>query len=74
MVKNKVRAFFVESSVPRKNLEKLKEVAALLDPKFVLSSGGELFSDALGPKNSPAGTYEGMVKHNIDTILKALVP
>jgi len=74
MVKNKVRAFFVESSVPRKNLEKLKEVAALLDPSFVLSSGGELFSDALGPKNSPAGTYEGMVKHNIDTILKALVP
>ncbi|MBJ7303952.1 MAG: zinc ABC transporter substrate-binding protein [Gemmataceae bacterium] len=74
MVKNKVRAFFVESSVPRKNLEKLKEVAALLDPNFVLSSGGELFSDALGPKNSPAGTYEGMVKHNIETIVKALVP
>lgn len=74
MVKNKVRAFFVESSVPRKNLEKLKEVAALLDPKFMLSTGGELFSDALGPKNSPAGTYEGMVKHNIETIVKALVP
>lgn len=74
MVKNKVRAFFVESSVPRKNLEKLKEVAALLDPKFMLSTGGELYSDALGPKNSPAGTYEGMVKHNIETIVKALVP
>lgn len=74
MVKNKVRAFFVESSVPRKNLEKLKEVAALLDPKFILSTGGELYSDALGPKNSPAGTYEGMVKHNIETIVKALVP
>ena len=74
MVKNKVRAFFVESSVPRKNLEKLKEVAASLDPNFVLSSGGELYSDALGPNNSPAGTYEGMVKHNIETIVKALVP
>jgi len=74
MVKNKVRAFFVESSVPRKNLEKLKEVAALLDPKFILSTGGELYSDALGPKNSPAGTYEGMVKHNIETIVKALAP
>lgn len=74
MVKNKVRAFFVESSVPRKNLEKLKEVAALLDPNFILSSGGELYSDALGSKNSPAGTYEGMVKHNIETIVKALVP
>ena len=74
MVKNKVKAFFVESSVPRKNLEKLKEVAALLDPNFMLSSGGELYSDALGPKSSPAGTYEGMVKHNIETIVKALVP
>lgn len=74
MVKNKVRAFFVESSVPRKNLEKLKEVASLLDPKFIISSGGELYSDALGPKNSSAGTYEGMVKHNIETIVKALVP
>ena len=74
MVKNKVRAFFVESSVPRKNLEKLKEVAALLDPNFMLSSGGELYSDALGSKNSTAGTYEGMVKHNIETIVKALVP
>jgi len=74
MVKNKVRAFFVESSVPRKNLEKLKEVAALLDPNFMLSSGGELYSDALGSKNSAAGTYEGMVKHNIETIVKALVP
>ena len=74
MVKNKVRAFFVESSVPRKNLEKLKEVAALLDPNFILSSGGELYSDALGSKNSAAGTYEGMVKHNIETIVKALVP
>jgi len=74
MVKNKVRAFFVESSVPRKNLEKLKEVAALLDPNFILTSGGELYSDALGSKNSAAGTYEGMVKHNIETIVKALVP
>ena len=74
MVKNKVRAFFVESSVPRKNLEKLKEVAALLDPNFILTSGGELYSDALGSKNSTAGTYEGMVKHNIETIVKALVP
>lgn len=64
----------MESSVPRKNLEKLKEVAASLDPNFMLSSGGELYSDALGSKNSAAGTYEGMVKHNIETIVKALVP
>jgi manganese/zinc/iron transport system substrate-binding protein len=40
----------------------------------MLSSGGELYSDALGSKNSAAGTYEGMVKHNIETIVKALVP
>lgn len=74
MVKNKIKAFFVESSVPRKNLEKLREVATLIDPNFVISTGGELFSDALGPANANSGTYEGMVRHNIDTITKALAP
>ncbi len=74
MVKNKVRAYFVESSVPPKNLEKLKEVASQLDPNFIILSGGELFSDALGDPKSTAGTFEGMVKHNIDTIVKALIP
>ncbi|MGQ9550046.1 MAG: manganese transporter, partial [Roseiflexus sp.] len=33
---------------------------------------GELFSDALGDPATPQGTYIGMVRHNIDTIVSAL--
>jgi len=31
-----------------------------------------LYSDALGPPGSPGETYLGMVRHNIDVIVKAL--
>lgn len=34
--------------------------------------GGELFSDAMGEEGTPEGTYIGMVRHNVDTIVKAL--
>jgi manganese/zinc/iron transport system substrate-binding protein len=34
--------------------------------------GGELFSDALGQADSPAGTYIGMVRHNVGVIVQAL--
>ena len=35
--------------------------------------GGELFSDAMGSPGTPEGTYIGMVRHNIDTIVGALL-
>jgi manganese/zinc/iron transport system substrate-binding protein len=34
--------------------------------------GGQLFSDAMGPKGTPEGTYPGMVRHNVNTIVEAL--
>jgi manganese/zinc/iron transport system substrate-binding protein len=34
--------------------------------------GGELFSDAMGDAGAPEGTYIGMVRHNIDTIVGGL--
>jgi manganese/zinc/iron transport system substrate-binding protein len=34
--------------------------------------GGQLFSDAMGTAGTPEGTYLGMVRHNVDTIVKAL--
>ena len=36
--------------------------------------GGELFSDAMGDAGTAEGTYIGMVRHNIDTIVQALNP
>ena len=34
--------------------------------------GGELYSDALGDPGTPEGTYTGMVRHNVNTIVRAL--
>ena len=36
--------------------------------------GGELYADGLGPPDSPAATYEGMMRHNVQTIVNALAP
>ena len=36
---------------------------------FDVEIGGALFSDAMGDPGTPEGTYVGMVRHNIDTIV-----
>ncbi|MCC6158151.1 MAG: zinc ABC transporter substrate-binding protein [Deltaproteobacteria bacterium] len=65
-----VKAVFVESSVPRKNVEALVEGARSRGAEVTV--GGELFSDAMGAEGSPEGTYVGMVRHNVNTIVTAL--
>lgn len=66
----KIPAVFVESSVPRKSIEALIEGSKAKG--HTLAIGGELFSDAMGPEGTPEGTYLGMVRHNVVTIVKAL--
>ena len=34
--------------------------------------GGKLFSDAMGQPDTPEGTYPGMIRHNVKTIVEAL--
>jgi manganese/zinc/iron transport system substrate-binding protein len=66
-----VPAIFVESSVPVRNIEAVQ--AAVRDRGFEVVIGGQLFSDAMGNAGTPEGTYAGMVRHNIDTIVGALL-
>jgi len=66
----RIPAIFVESSVPVRNIEAVQ--AAVRDRGFAVTIGGQLFSDALGDAGTPEGTYAGMVRHNIDTIVGAL--
>ncbi|HHI76216.1 MAG TPA: manganese transporter [Gammaproteobacteria bacterium] len=61
---------FVESSVPRRSVEAL--VAACADAGHRVRIGGQLYSDALGPAGSGADSYEGMVRHNVQTIVEGL--
>jgi len=66
----KVKAVFVETSVSDQNIRSLLEGCAARGHNVII--GGSLFSDAMGKSGTPDGTYEGMVKHNVDTIVGAL--
>ncbi|MDB4299184.1 zinc ABC transporter substrate-binding protein [Flavobacteriaceae bacterium] len=67
---NKVKAIFIESSVPRRTIEALE--AAVLSKGHQVSIGGSLYSDALGDGGSVEGTYVGMFLYNVKTIVNAL--
>ena len=71
IAERRIPAIFVESSVSTRSLEAVK--AAVKSKGFNVKIGGELFSDAMGNEGTPEGTYIGMVRHNIDTIVKALI-
>lgn len=71
IVERNIPAIFVESSVPLRNVEALQ--AAVQAQGSQVTIGGSLFSDAMGSPDTPEGTYIGMVRHNIDTIVQALL-
>ena len=70
IIANKVKAIFIESSVPRRTIEALQE--AVISKGHQVSIGGSLYSDALGDGGSVEGTYVGMFLYNIKTIVNAL--
>ena len=68
--KNSVKAIFVESSVAQQAIRRISQDAGV-------KIGGELFSDAMGTSGQieqgyDLGTYEGMIKHNLNTVVDAL--
>ncbi len=70
IIENGVKAIFVESSVPRRTIEALQ--AAVLSKKHGVEIGGSLYSDALGNPGTEEGTYIGMFRYNVNTIVNAL--
>jgi manganese/zinc/iron transport system substrate-binding protein len=70
IVKRKIPAIFVESSVPPRTIEAVRQACQARGHDVAL--GGELFSDSMGASGSPAGSYEGMVRHNVTTLTTAL--
>ncbi len=65
-----VKAIFVEASVPRRSIEAVQ--AAVRSRGGQVEIGGQLHSDSLGAAGTPAGTYAGMVRANVDTLVNAL--
>ena len=74
IIRRKIPAIFVESSVSPKTIERVRDDCRARG--FEVKIGGELYSDAMGQPGEHPGyevhTYEGMIKYNVDTIVKAL--
>ncbi len=71
LAERKIPAIFVESSVPPSTIEAVQ--AATSARGWDVQIGGELYSDAMGATGTPEGTYIGMVRHNVSTIVEALL-
>ena len=65
-----VKAMFVETSVSPRTVEAVQ--AAVRDRGGEVTIGGSLYSDAMGAAGTPEGTYLGMFRHNVETIVAAL--
>jgi len=71
IVEREIPSIFVETSVPQRFIEALREAVAARG--FDVNIGGSIYSDAMGDAGTPEGTYIGMVRHNIDTIVAGLL-
>ena len=67
-----IPAVFIESSVPPRSVEALVEGARARGA--MVQIGGELYADSMGAPDTPAGTWPGMIQHNLTTISNGLAP
>jgi manganese/zinc/iron transport system substrate-binding protein len=65
-----VPAIFVETTISPRTIEAVH--AAARDRGHEVDIGGALFGDAMGDAGTPEGSYVGMVRHNVVTVVTAL--
>jgi manganese/zinc/iron transport system substrate-binding protein len=70
LVSRKIKAVFVETATSPQLMQALIERCRRSGHE--VRNGGALYADALGPAESGANTYVGMIKANVDTIVSAL--
>lgn len=70
LTERNIKAVFVESSISEKSITAVVEGAKKQNHQVVI--GGELYSDAMGEADTDQGTFIGMFKHNVDTIVSSL--
>ena len=70
IIEYRIPAMFVETSTPSQGIKAVQ--AAVRAKGFEVEIGGGLFADAMGTPGTPEGTYIGLMRYNIDTIVNAL--
>ena len=71
VAERRIPALFVETSVSQRSIQAVLQAVRARGSDVRI--GGSLFSDALGDVGTPEGTYEGMIRHNVSTIVSGLV-
>ena len=71
IAERRIPTVFVETSVSPRAIEAVREAVA--SRGFNVRIGRGLYSDAMGDEGTPEGTYVGMVRHNVDTIVAGLL-
>lgn len=70
IIENRIPTMFVDTSSPSRGIMSVQE--AVKAKGYNVRIGGGLFSDAMGTPGTPEGTYIGMMRHNINTIVGML--
>lgn len=70
ILQKEIRSIFVEMSIAPRSMQALMLNVTSRGGK--VSIGGNLYADALDSPDTKAGTYLGMITHNVTTIVKAL--
>ncbi len=70
IIENNIKTIFVETSVSEKSINAV--VTGCREKGHEVRIGGYLYSDAMGEFGTEEGTYIGMFRKNIETIVEAL--
>ncbi|MEO9484813.1 MAG: zinc ABC transporter substrate-binding protein [Ekhidna sp.] len=70
IIENNIKAIFVETSVSEKSINAV--ITGCKEKGHDVKIGGYLYSDAMGEFGTSEGTYLGMFRKNVETIVNAL--
>jgi manganese/zinc/iron transport system substrate-binding protein len=71
VVQRQIPAIFSESGIPSDGVETIIEGAAENGHTVII--GGSLYADSMDAAVTAESTYTGMMRHNVDTIVRALL-
>ena len=70
IIERGIPAIFIETGVSARAIDSV--IAGVRERGYTVQMGGSLFSDSMGARGTPEGTYAGMFRHNVETIVQAL--
>lgn len=70
IIENNIKSIFIETSVSERTINAV--VQGCKEKGHEVSIGGALYSDAMGEIGTSEGTYMGMIRSNVETIVNGL--